>query len=84
MVLVSQASPKDCRSAARRRNDAAESYRPDPVRLLIIAQTPPDDLDRYFYFPSVPKADYLFQAVVPHLLGEEPDRLDKRAQLATL
>lgn len=45
---------------------------------------PPDELDRYFYFPTVTRADYLFQAVVPHLLGEEPARLDKRAQLAAL
>jgi hypothetical protein len=45
---------------------------------------PPNGLDRYLYFPTVTKADYLFQAVVPHLLGEEPARLDKRAQLAAL
>lgn len=45
---------------------------------------PPDDLDRYFYFPRVPTADYLFQAIVPHLLGEQPERLDKGPQLAAL
>ena len=45
---------------------------------------PPDELDRYFYFPQVSKEDYLFQAVVPHLLGETPARLDKRPQLAAL
>jgi hypothetical protein len=45
---------------------------------------PPDHLDRYFYFPAVPKADYLFRAVVPHLLGEEPARFDKRLQLRAL
>lgn len=84
MVLVSQATVKDCRSAARRRRDAAERYRPDRIRVLIIAQMPPDELDRYFYFPTVSRADYLFQAVVPHLLGEPPARLDKRAQLAAL
>jgi hypothetical protein len=84
MVLVSQATPQDCRSAASRRKDAAARYRPDRIRLLIIAQMPPDDLDRYFYFESVPTTDYLFQAVIPHLLGEEPQRLDKRAQLTAL
>jgi hypothetical protein len=45
---------------------------------------PPDELDRYFYFDSVPTADYLFRAVVPHILGEDPARLDKREQLAAL
>jgi hypothetical protein len=44
----------------------------------------PDELDRYFYFDSVPTADYLFRAVVPHILGEDPARLDKREQLAAL
>jgi hypothetical protein len=84
MVLTAEATAKDCRSAARRRRDAAKRYRPDRVHLLIVAQMPPYELDRYFYFPRVPKADYLFQAVVPHLLGEEPARLDKRAHLAAL
>jgi hypothetical protein len=84
MVLVTEATAKECRSAARRRRDAARRYRPDLVRLLIVAQMPPDELDRYFYFPTVTRADYLFQAVVPHLLGEEPARLDKPAQLAAL
>ncbi|MGH3118622.1 MAG: hypothetical protein ACRDQ2_16215 [Gaiellales bacterium] len=84
MVLVSDATLDDCTAAAARRRCAAERYRPDRVRLLLVAQTPPEELDRYFYFPSVPKADYLFQAVVPHLLGEVPARLDKRAQLGRL
>jgi hypothetical protein len=84
MVHVSQASERDCRLAARRRRDAAKRYRPDHIRLLLIAQMPPDHLDRYFYFPTVPKADYLFWAVVRHLLGEEPARLDKRPQLRAL
>jgi hypothetical protein len=84
MVLVSEATPDDCRAAAELRNDAADRYRPQRVRLLLIAQMPPDELDRYFYFATVPTADYLFQAVVPHLLGEQPARLDKREQLAAL
>jgi hypothetical protein len=45
---------------------------------------PPNELDRYFYFPTVPEADYLFQAVVPHLLSEGPVRLDKRGHLGAL
>lgn len=84
MVLVSQATPADCRAAAEVRKEAAELYRPRAVRLLLIAQMPPDELDRYFYFESVPTADHLFRAVVPHLLGEDPARLDKRQQLAAL
>lgn len=84
MVHVSQASRAQCRAALRRRREAAKRYRPDCIRVLTVGQMPPDHLDRYFYFPSVPRADYLFQGVVPHLLGEEPARVDKRRQLAAL
>ncbi len=84
MVLVSEATTEDCARAARRRREAASLYLPERLRLMLIAQTPPDDLDSYFYFPSVPTADYLFRAVVPHLLGEAPARIDKRNQLAAL
>lgn len=84
MVFAADATPKECAAAADRRRRAAKRYRPTLVRLLLIAQTPPEELDRYFYFRRVPKADYLFRAVVPHFLGEEPTRLDKRDQLSAL
>jgi hypothetical protein len=38
MVLVSQATPADCRAAAELRKEAADRYRPQAVRLLLIAQ----------------------------------------------
>lgn len=84
MVLAADATPEECAAAADRRRRAAKRYRPTLVRLLLIAQTPPEELDRYFYFRRVPKADYLFRAVVPHFLGEEPTRLAKRDQLSAL
>lgn len=84
MVLVRDATPEDCAAAAAKRRRAAKACRPKLIRLLLIAQTPPEDLDRYFYFPCVPTADYLFQAVVPHFVDEVPARLDKREQLSAL
>src|SRR5438309_2352382 len=84
MVLVDEATPKQCAAAAVRRRRAARTYRPERVHLLLVAQTPPEELDRYLYFRRVPEADYLFQAVVPHFLSETPARSDKRDQLATL
>lgn len=84
MVLARHASQEDRQRATRRRREAAQRYRPGRVRLLIISQMPPFDLERYFYFTSVAKADYLFRAVVPHLLGVEPARLDKHEQLSAL
>jgi hypothetical protein len=84
MVFVRDATPEECTAAAARRRRMAKAYRPEVIRLLLVAQTPPEELDRYFYFPRVPKADHLFQAVVPHFLDETPARLDKRDQLFAL
>jgi len=48
MVLVADATPEQCAAAARRRRRAAAAYRPERVRFLLTAQTPPEELDRYF------------------------------------
>ncbi len=84
MVLSRDATPEECAAAAAKRQRAASAHRPKRIRFLLIAQTPPEELDRYFYFRRVPTADYLFQAVVPHFLDEVPARLDKRDQLSAL
>lgn len=69
--------------AAERRGRAATRYRPKRVELLLVAEAPPTELDRYFYFEDVSRADYLFRGIVPALLGEEPSR-SKARQLAIL
>lgn len=75
----------DAQAAARqRRRAAAGKYRPDSVRLLLIAEAPPSDLDRYFYFEDVGKHDSLFRYVVQTVLREPPSRAAKSAQLARL
>jgi hypothetical protein len=38
------------RAARRRREELSAKYRPDQVRLLLVAEAPPTDLSRYFYF----------------------------------
>jgi phospholipid/cholesterol/gamma-HCH transport system ATP-binding protein len=47
MVLVKRATLEECEAAAAKRRRAAAAYRPTRVRLLLIAQTPPEELDRY-------------------------------------
>lgn len=46
-------------------------YKPDIVKYLLIAEAPPNSLDRFFYFENVKKRDYLFlgiaQALYPKL-----------------
>ena len=62
---------------------AAARYRPARVRLLLVAEAPPNASDRYFYFEKVEEHDHLFRAVVRTVLREEPAR-DKATQLRRL
>ena len=72
------------RDAARRR-EAAEKYRPERVRLLLVAHAPPEEVERYFYFEGVREKDELFRYVVQALFGIMPrDRSAKAAWLARL
>ena len=69
----------------RRRAAAAKQYQPDKVRLLLVAQAPPDADDRYFYFPDVAQHDWLFRAVARAILPHvEPTRTNKASLLAQL
>lgn len=70
--------------ARRRREQAAARYRPEVVRLLLVAEAPPSELDRYFYFEDVGTHDGLFRYVVKTVLDEEPSRSGKARQLAAL
>lgn len=83
-----QVLPRDDTAVAdvrERRAAAAERYRPDKVRLLLVAQAPPDADDRYFYFPDVAQYDGLFRAVVQALLSHaEQTRTNKASLLAEL
>jgi len=64
-------------AAARCRREAAERYRPQRVRLLIVAHAPPQRIERYFYFETVREKDDLFRYVVKGLFGVFPERPDK-------
>ena len=81
-----ESSDVDIDSAAQRsrRGQAAERYRPDRIRLLLIAEAPPADPNRYFYFPEVNAHDSLFRYVIRSLLGVDPTRENKPELLARL
>lgn len=42
---------------------ARNKYKPKKVRYLLIAEAPPNCLDRFFYYEHVPNHDYLFLAL---------------------
>lgn len=49
-------------------------YKPDSVKYLLIAEAPPDSLDRFFYYENVHQHDYLFLGVAEALYPELKDR----------
>jgi hypothetical protein len=68
-----------------RRVEAAERYRPEHIRLLLIAEAPPEAEDRYFYFHDVHTQDSLFRYVARSLLPDaQPTRENKPVLLAQL
>ena len=70
--------------ARRRRDAAAAKYKPDPVRLLLVAEAPPSSLDHYFYFEVVHDQDSLFRHVVRAILAIDPTRSQKASELQRL
>jgi hypothetical protein len=66
------------------RRRAAAKYRPARTDLLIVAEAPPCDADRYFYFESVDRHDWLFRYVYQGLTGAKPTREGKAAHLAEI
>jgi hypothetical protein len=78
------ASIQNDRRARSTRQWAARRFRPDRVRLLLIAEAPPAALDRYFYFPQVASHDSLFRYVARLTLGREPTRERKAGDLKSL
>jgi hypothetical protein len=67
-----------------RRLEAADSYKPDDVRMLLVAEAPPGDESKYFYFEEVAAHDALFRYVARGVLGEEPTRENKPILLKQL
>jgi hypothetical protein len=68
---------------AKRRRSAAR-YRPAQTDLLVVAEAPPCDADRYFYFEAVDRHDWLFRYVYEGLTGAKPTREGKAAHLAEI
>lgn len=46
---------------------AREKYKPETVKYLLVAEAPPDSLERFFYYDNVRQHDYLFLGVAEAL-----------------
>jgi hypothetical protein len=72
------------REVRDKRVKAAERWRPERVRTLLVAEAPPQASNRYFYFDNVPDHDDLFRYVVRGCFGVLPDRPEKTYWLERL
>lgn len=50
---------------------ARNKYKPRDIRILLLAEGPPDNLDRHFYFEDVKTQDSLFLEIMGILYPEE-------------
>jgi len=57
-------TPSDIDFLRARYAAARNKYKPASVSTLLIAESPPCDVDRYFYFEAVPKQDSLFLEIM--------------------
>lgn len=49
---------------------AREKYKPAKIKCLFIAEAPPDEMSRFFYYADVKTADYLFLGIINCLYPE--------------
>lgn len=63
--------PENINEILKEIEKARLKYKPNVVKYLLIAEAPPDSIDRFFYFENVRQHDYLFlgvaQALYPKL-----------------
>jgi hypothetical protein len=71
------------RAAWTRRQEAARKYRPKTIRLLLVAEAPPEDDSRYFYFEGSDTTEPLFEQVSA-VLFEGVSAGDKTSRLKEL
>lgn len=83
-ILPGADGPHTRAEAADRRLAASNRWRPAHVSLLLVAETPPTALDRYFYFTDVALHDSLFRHVTQGILGGTRSRSDKQDGLQAL
>ena len=66
------ASAQQRAESRRRREAAAHKYQPRRIRLLLIAEAPPEALERYFYFEDVKAHDGLVEHVCEVIFESKP------------
>ncbi len=59
---------------------ARNKYRPDNIKFLLIAESPPNSVDRFFYYADVKRADWLFLGIMGALYPEAEEAYMKQGR----
>ena len=60
---------KDNNPGFEAREAARNKYRPEKINVLFVAEAPPAELDRFFYFENVSEGDYLYLETMKVVFG---------------
>ena len=63
-----------------KREEAREKYKPRKIEWLLIAEAPPEDLDRYFYFETTSSHDDLFRETIHAMYRKEFPEISTRVK----
>lgn len=76
---------EETRAIYQKLESARNAFKPAVARLLFIAEAPPEDVERFFYYPNVSEKDFLYLAIVKALTNCEknnytPSKIRKHKQ----
>ena len=57
----------DFKNVKRQIDQAREKYIPDEIKYILVAEAPPESLDRFFYSSKVKRSDWLFLGIMQAL-----------------
>jgi hypothetical protein len=63
-TISQNANLNDILQLGKQLQDARIKYKPEHIKYLLVAQAPPDNLERFFYYENVHEHDYLFLGVI--------------------
>lgn len=73
-TLIQASKTVDTKQLKNQLEKARQKYKPQTIKYLLIAEAPPDSIDRFFYYDTVRQHDYLFlgvaQALYPDLKAQ--------------
>lgn len=77
-------APPTASETARQLHEAQTRWQPAEIRCLLIAEAPPNNPHRYFYYADVRNHDHLFLGIMQALYPERKQRYVAEGRLVTL